>query len=249
MAPPKKYPDELRARAVRLCRELCRMDRPHPDAPDQAKGRVALSDLKRDATANQILVDPQRAAADQRRALADRQRRAQELHRKRLNGLQTRFADLSRDRPRTPEERQQRGYSLETLLADLFTAHDIEYRRPYRAPHEQLDGSFHLRGFTYIVEAKWETHPPSFGDLAKFKYKVDGKLESTRGLFVAMAGFDDNALDHLLNVARGSRNNLILADGQDLITVFEGRMTLVDALIAKIDAAEQEGRSWVPLGR
>jgi|1186.fasta_scaffold1013029_2 hypothetical protein len=29
----------------------------------------------------------------------------------------------------------------------------------------------------------------------------------------------------------------------------EGRVTLVDALIAKIDAAEQEGKVWYPLGR
>ncbi|MFD4636559.1 hypothetical protein ACFWN2_04540 [Lentzea sp. NPDC058436] len=64
-----------------------------------------------------------------------------------------------------------------------------------------------------------------------------------------MASFDDNTLDHLANVARGSRNNLILLDAQDLIAIFDGRMTLSDALIAKIDAAEQEGRCWLPLGR
>jgi hypothetical protein len=51
---------------------------------------------------------------------------------------------------------------------------------------------------------------------------VDGKLESVRGLFVAMAGFADNTLDHLFNVARGSRNNLILMDRVDLLEVLEG---------------------------
>jgi hypothetical protein len=38
-------------------------------------------------------------------------------------------------------------------------------------------------------------------------------------------------------------------DAQDLIAIFEGRITLPDELIAKIDAAEQEGRPWHPLGR
>ena len=52
---------------------------------------------------------------------------------------------------------------------------------------------------------------------------VDGKLESVRGLFVAMAGFDDNTLDHLFNVARDSRNNLILIDRVDLLEVLEGQ--------------------------
>jgi hypothetical protein len=233
----------------KIVEELCRMDRPHPDALDQAKGRAALAALKREATAHRMLVDPEQAAAEQRRARANQQLRAQQQRRERLSDLEKHFFDLLRMQPRTQSERQQRGYSLETILIDLFTVYDLEYRRPYRVPHEQVDGSFHFRGFTYIVEAKWESHPPTFDDLAKFKFNVDGKLDSTRGLFVAMAGFDENTLDHLFRVARGSRNNLILADAQDLITIFEGRLALTDALIAKIDAAEQEGRCWLPLGR
>jgi hypothetical protein len=233
----------------KLIEELCRMDRPHPDAPDQAKGKAALMDLKREATAHQILVSPDQAATTQRRARAEQQRHAQTVRRERLGHLQSRFYDLLRLQPRTVSERQQRGYALEVLLADLFDAYDIEYRRPYRTTHEQVDGSFHFRGFTYIVEAKWQTQSPSFDQLAKFKFNVDGKLDSTRGMLFAMAGFDEGTLEHLFKVARGSRNNLILVDHLDLITIFEGRMALTDALIVKIDAAEQEGRSWLPLGR
>jgi hypothetical protein len=92
---------------------------------------------------------------------------------------------------RSPAELQQRGYQLELLIADLFEACDMEYRRPYKALHEQIDGSFNFRGFTYLVEAKWEKHPATFDDMGKFKLKVDGKLESVRGLFIAMAGYDD----------------------------------------------------------
>lgn len=229
--------------------ELCRMGRPHPDAKDQAKGRAALAALRQEATVHHILVDPEQAAAEQRRSRADHQLRAQQQRRERLSGLEKDFFDLLRTQPRTQQDRQKRGYALETLLVDLFSTYDIEYRRPYRLPHEQVDGSFHFRGFTYIVEAKWEKQPPTFDDLAKFKFNVDGKLDSTRGLFVAMAGFDTNTLDHFFGVARGSRNNLILADVHDLIAIFDGRIALSDALIAKIDAAEQEGRCWLPLGR
>jgi hypothetical protein len=64
-----------------------------------------------------------------------------------------------------------------------------------------------------------------------------------------MAGFDDNTLDHLFNVAGGSRNNLILMDRVDLLEVLEGRVTLDAAITAKVDAAEQEGRWWLQLGR
>lgn len=64
-----------------------------------------------------------------------------------------------------------------------------------------------------------------------------GKLESVRGVFVAMAGFDANVIDHLFRVARGTRNNVILMDKLDLITIFEGRMTLKDGSIRAPNSA------------
>jgi acetyl esterase/lipase len=233
----------------KIVEELCHMDRPHPDAPDQERGRAALVELKRAATSLRILVDPDEADRKRRRAQADQQQRARQQRQERLGALRTQFFDLLIAQPRTQAERQRRGYDLEQLLADLFEAYDLSYRRPYRAPHEQVDGSFHFRGFTYTVEAKWEALPPTFGDLVKFKANVDGKLDSTRGLFVSMASFDDNQLEHFLQMPRGGRNNVILVDAQDLIAIFEGRITLPDALIAKIDAAEQEGRPWYPVRR
>ena len=68
-------------------------------------------------------------------------------------------------------------------------------------------------------------------------------------MFVAMAGFNPGTLDHFFRTTRASRMNIILVDAQDLIAIFEGRVTLQDALTAKVDAAEQEGRAWFPLGR
>lgn len=233
----------------KLVEELCRWDRPHRDAPDQEAGLAALADLKREATASQLLVDPERAKVQARRERAEHERWKIEQRKKRIGTVCERFNELSRDKHRTHAELQRRGYELERLLGDLFEAYEIEYQRPYRTQHEQLDGSFHFRGFTYIVESKWEKEPPSFGDIATFKAKVDGKLESVRGLFVAVAGFDDNVLDHMFKVARGTRNNLILMDRVDLITILEGRMALRDALTAKVDAAEQRGTWWYPLCR
>jgi hypothetical protein len=106
----------------------------------------------------------------------------------------------------------------------------------------EIDGSFHFRGFTYLVEAKWESQSPTFSDLAKLKANLDGKAESTRGFVVAMAGNDENVLEHMFAVSRRSPNNLVLVDGQDMVAILEGRLALVDALIATIDAAEHEAR-------
>lgn len=233
----------------RLIKELTLMARPHAKAPDLKKGQLALDDLRAAAKELGLLSNAESTAADQRRAAAAQRVAAQQQRQQKLGALRVRFFELLQDRPRSTAELQARGYALESVLADLFECYDIAYRRAYRLPREQVDGSFNFRGFTYLVEAKWEKYPPDFGDLAKFKGVVDGKLESTRGLFVSMAGFDDNSLDHFLHVTRGSRNNIVLVDGQDLIGIFEGRYTLPDALSEKIDAAEQEGVAWRPLGR
>jgi hypothetical protein len=79
---------------------------------------------------------------------------------------------------------------------------------------------------------------------------VDGKLESVRDLFVAMAGFDDNTLDHLSNVARGSRNNLILMDRVDLLEVLEGASRSTQRSRPRSTRpSKRAGCWWLPLGR
>jgi hypothetical protein len=231
----------------KITQELCRMTKPHADAPDQLAGKAALADLKREATAALILVDPEKAAADARRAASQRRVAAVQQRRERIGELRGTFIGLLQSQPATNAERQERGYKLERLLADLFHAYDLEYRPSYKATGEQIDGSFHFRGFTYIVEVKWRGDPPTAGDLLTFKAKVDGKMESTRGVFISMAGYGDDVLDHFVKTSRGSRNNVILFNGSDVSLLFEGNMGLEDALTAKIDAAEQEGRMWRPL--
>lgn len=193
------------------------------------------------------MVDPEKAAADARRTASQRKAAATEQRRAKIGELRSSFVELSRQTPTTDSARQARGYKLERLLADLFRIHDLEYRPSYKVDGEQIDGSFHFRGFTYLTEAKWRSAPPTAGDLLGFKAKVDGKIDSTRGVFVSMAGYDEHVLDHVIKTARGSRNNIVLFNGQDIALIFEGNIGLIDALIAKIDAAEQEGRMWRPL--
>lgn len=50
-----------------------------------------------------------------------------------------------------------------------------------------------------------------------------------------------------MGMARGTRNNLLLIDGQDIALVCQGHLSLQDALDYKIQAASQEGRWWAPL--
>jgi len=227
--------------------ELCRWEKPHHKAEDKVAGKAALVELRRVATEEDFLISPKRAAAEKRREDAAKEQAKRERRQQQIADVRARFYEMGSQRERTPAEIQRRGYDLEVLLADLFAANGMEYRKPYKATHEQIDGAFTFKSFTYLVEAKWEANPPSFGDLAKFKAKVDGKMESVRGMFLAIAGFNDDALDHFFRVARNSRNNMILMNKDDLVAILEGYVTLEDALLTKVQAAEQRGEWWCPL--
>jgi hypothetical protein len=72
---------------------------------------------------------------------------------------------------------------------------------------------------------------------------VDSKLESTRGIFVAVQGIRPEVAAHF----QGRGGNIIFWDGMDLIEVLEGRVDLWDAMKFKIEKAAQEGRTFVPL--
>lgn len=233
---------------VRVADELCMMTGPDPNSADPKTGKAALDALREEVARAKLRSDPEADAAAVRRTAAEQRAKAAAARKEALRAVNERFLKMLPE-PQSAADRQRRGYDFERLLVDMFSIADITYRPPYRAEHEQIDGSFHFRGFTYLVEAKWRKEAPDFGDLAKFKANVDGKLESTRGLFVSMAGYDTNVLEHLLSVARGSRNNLVLVDGYDLTSMLEGRISVADGLIEKIDAAEQRGVFWHPLFR
>ena len=224
---------------------MCGMRRPMNGVGDIKAGQAAIDQLRQVAAEENVIVDTELAAINERKTRAAREQRQIADRLRVMKDLSDRFAELAKERSRTTAEVQARGYQLETLLVELFKANDLDYTGSRRTQHEQVDGSFFFRGFTYLVEARWRKHPPTIGDLADFKFKVDGKMDSTRGLFVSMAGYDHN-LAHF-NANSGSRNNVIYLTGFDLALIFEGRVNLVDALIKKIDAAESRGEYEVDL--
>ncbi len=189
--------------------------------------------LKRDLIARKekkSRVD-QRTLAEQRVALA--KERASKLHR-----LWDRFTKAVAN-----PDRQEAGYTLEDLLADLFSLFEIEYRKSFRTSTQQIDGHFRFEGFDYLVEAKWRADMPTEVEIEGFKGKVDKKLESTRGLFVSIQGFRPLVVEKF----EGRGANLIFMDGADLTYVLEGRMDLRDALRFKLEQAAQRGRVFVRL--
>jgi hypothetical protein len=225
----------------RIVTELCRL-RGIPDSgvDDKDGALQALRHLKELVRASDLEVEEERTVADDRANRQRLQQAAIAARAEKMQELREEFHDMARGN----ETSQRRGYSLEELLAQLFEAHELVYRRPYRTETEQIDGHFQFEGFDYLVEARWRVGPPGEADLAAFKHKVDKKLISTRGLFVSIPGYRQEVV---FDFTRGTRSNIVLMNGEDLALILEGHVSLTDALKYKIEKAAQEGLIYMPL--
>lgn len=227
----------------KIVTELARLRRvPDENVPDRKAAVEALELLKQLARDQQLIVEEERSASDERAREARRRQAAVAERAKKVAELRAQFMGMvaSTDDPAA------RGFGLEDLLAELFEVNEISYRRSYRTSTEQIDGCFEFKGFDYLVEARWRQGPPIEADLAVLKTKVDKKLTSTRGLFVSMAGFRTEVV---LEFTRGVSSNIVLMDGSDLTLILEGHLSLNDALDLKVQKAAQEGVIYFPLAQ
>lgn len=224
----------------RLLTELCKLrNLPDTEVPDRDAGLDALRTLKETARSHDLIAEEEKAGSLRRTSDAqDAVQKARERER-RLEELKNAFLDLS-----SAENRQASGYGLEDLLTELFALYETRYRKSYRTDGEQIDGFFTFAGFDYLVEARWREKQPTLQDLLAFKGKVDRKIESTRGILVSINGFREDDVNRLREAGPG---NLVLFDGYDLTLILEGRVSLIDALQAKVDKAAQEGNLYYSL--
>jgi hypothetical protein len=229
----------------KIVTELCKLRNiPDDNVPDRNAAIDALKWLKKLAAEQKLVAEKEQSESEAKVNEARRRQLALAARAQRMEQLRSEFAAMSM--ATSAEEIQRRGYDLEELLAQLFEAHEINYRRPYRVKNEQIDGYFGYKGFDYLVEAKWRSSPPTESDLAALKRKVDKKLTSTRGLFFSMAGFRQEVV---FEFTRGMSSNIILMDGSDLILILEGHVSLLDGLELKIQKAAQEGIIFFPLSQ
>lgn len=225
-----------------IVRELAGIRTVTDPSVDRKAAQEALDDLRKTAREEGALEDPAAKAAEvnrQQRAVAKARISAVEDQHKGLEKLCERYRALVN----SDGAPQDRGYDLEDLIGDLFNLYRIPYHPPYRkGTVEQTDGFFTFNGFQYLIEARWRKNPPTLNDLRAFSLKVEAKIESTRGLFVSVAGFRDEVL-----VEAKPLRNVIYLNGQDLAHVLEGRTLLPQALTVKIDQAARRGVFFYPL--
>jgi restriction endonuclease Mrr len=223
----------------RLLTELCKLRKvPDENVPDRDAALDALRELKELAASHDLYVEEKKSAGSERQVLARQKEKIVSERASKLRELQKTFSEGL-----TSTNRQLTGYTLEDILRELFSLFDLDYRKPYRTTVEQIDGHVNFEGFDYLVEARWRKDQPTFEEINGFKGKVDSKLESTRGLFIAVQG----VRTEVANAFSGRGSNLIIVDGYDLAQILEGLVDLREALKFKIEKAAQEGRAFVSL--
>lgn len=139
---------------------------------------------------------------------------------------------------------QQRGFAFERFLNQLFTVYRLAPRGSFRLVGEQVDGSFHFQGNTYLVEAKWQNNLTGSGDLVRFGGIVGSKSSWSRGVFVSYTGF---SADGLQAFGRGRQTNLICVDGLDLFHILSGELDLADVISRKLRRAAETNEAFVPV--
>jgi len=179
----------------------------------------------------------QQDEADRQARLKSAETAARRAVEKEIEGLRTLLQSITMQPP------QERGYSLERLLNQLFQVLDITSRQPFRTHGEQIDGAFSLDRQEFLVEAKWTNAKIGLSDLDTFSGKIGRKLDNTLGLFISMNGFEETAVQSYSQ----RRSTIILMDGADLYAVLEGRIELPDLLDRKRRHAAQTGVVFLPV--
>lgn len=211
---------------------------PDPKVEDRNAGLDALRKLK------QLAHDLDLVTREEKKQTADKSRLAEEVAKiKRERATKLQALKLKFTNGLSKSDRQEAGYDLEDILADLFTLSEIEYKKSFRTGTHQIDGHFKFEGFDYLVEAKWRKDQPTQSEIGGFKEKVSDKLESTRGLFVSILGCRPEVVERF----NGRSANIILMDGTHLTHILEGRIGLPEALRKMIETAAQKGIVYTKL--
>lgn len=222
----------------RIVKALAKLDGPLDDNMDVSTARQSIAKLRglldREDSSSQakseisLKIEAQKSAFN---ATADREKRTKEICRAFLN-LQNH------------PDAQERGREFQNLIADLFDAAGIRFERAFKISAQEIDGVFEFLNKHFLVEVRWRRDPADLAQLSSFKSKVDRKLDGTLGLYISVSGFRPDAIQSLL---QGSKSNILLLDGMNLIQILEGRIALQDALGKMVHEASKRGNIFIDL--
>jgi hypothetical protein len=102
-----------------------------------------------------------------------------------------------------------------------------------------------FEGFQYLVEARWRDEPADVAAIAALSHKAHRSLQSTRGLFLSMAGFRPEVVAEL----EQGEKNVLLMSGVEFSLVMEERVTLRHALQRKVEECAKRGHIFFDISR
>lgn len=218
----------------RIVSEFAQLRTVNANGVEDVEGaKAALLHLKKLASQQPIVSASDEQEAAERAEAAEGRRMKLAARTEKLADLRKLFSSLAK----ATNVEQARGYSLEGILHDLFELFDIAYLPSYKTGSEQTDGLFNYKNHHYLVEARWRKESPGLADLRSFREKIRDKYEGSRGIFVSIAGFREEVVTDF----KQADNPVLLMDGRDLIEILEERISLSDALDAKLEHAAKTG--------
>ena len=125
----------------------------------------------------------------------------------------------------------KRGREFENLLEHLFRASGLWCKRDVRSDaREQIDLIVRWEQYLALVEAKWQKNPVSITQLQAFQWRLRQRGNVTIGIFIAINGFSDFALQE----AKIQETSLLLLDETDLSAILSQNTSLTEILWMKL---------------
>ena len=211
---------------------------PDTNVPDPQKAKQLLKELKEMCGSDLIEKEIEERTRKERSKVFKEATLTKVQREEKLSELNNEFLSLFSN-----SNHQQRGFALEKIIYNLYQFFEFEIQKPYKIKDEQIDGCYKHEKFDYLLEIKWIDGKVRQDDLAIFDKKIDKKAKSTRGHFIAMDGFGDDAIKSI----SGNEPRIILMDGEDLVLILSGKISLHDAIKAKVDKLVKEGNTFYRL--
>lgn len=138
----------------------------------------------------------------------------------------------------------QRGYALERFLNEFLEFEGLSPRGSFKVVGEQIDGSFAWASSTYLVEAKWVKDRIAGAEFGAFIYKVSGKSADTRGLYIAINGYSEMALEGL---QMKGELRFVCIDGSHLLRALASGWDFSKLLNIVWRHASETGQAYLPV--
>lgn len=157
-----------------------------------------------------------------------------------LQELITEYKQLDKQQGLAPQER---GRRLNHFIAELLQCWDIKSTVNPRGAGE-IDVYFEIDGMRFITEAKWEENPASTDPIAKLQKRIRQRLEGTKGLFLSMSGFSEEAKKDLKN---GEQLTVVLLSREHFEVMLSGFVPPQELIRGLISKASGYGTGFTPL--